>query len=123
MDLEPHPILTHFPIAAISFVLLFEVLTYLWPKRYDLRKSTGLLLILGATFTIASFITGLDAGSEANHTFTVPDEAISYHYTAARISLCLVPIVAIFFFASQLAQQGRKKVFTALYVFFLLDGN
>lgn len=112
--MELHPIITHFPVAAIVFVMLAEL--YKAFAKDDPAFDTVIagILMLGTICTVVAFFTGLDAAEEADITFKVPDSAVALHYNAARITLVLIPMATALRFAAGMAKH-RQRCFIWLY--------
>ncbi len=116
-----HPMIVHFPIALLIVGFLTDLASMF--MKQDFFKQTGFyLLILGALGTVATLLSGEQAGSGLAGQ-GVLGQAIERHEAAAELALWLVSITALFRIALVLLKKytGVFQI-AALVLFFLSVG-
>lgn len=112
--MNPHPLLTSFPLVLLWLVLAAELWLLLvrpWPWATSMIR---VHLVAAVFATMAAFFSGYQASELANQTFRVPDSVISLHHAWGRALLFLVVVTAA---AHEVAlrAQFHRSAFRTLY--------
>ncbi len=123
-----HPVLTTFPFALLSVVVLLE----LWAA---FRASDKLQFVISLNLVVAclgigfAFLSGYQASELANKTFVIPDDVISQHHSYGRLALFLTaPCLALKYFSLKATynRQGFRFAYLGflalIYAFTIMTG-
>ena len=102
-----HPPLAAFPYVLLTVIVLVEIFL-IWKPIPGAEKLVYLLLGFGVLATAATFFSGYPTSEQANQTFIVADEAISWHHNLGRLLLFMVVPCAALRWVSVIATQNTR---------------
>lgn len=100
-----HAMLIHFPIALLIIGFLSEII-FAFIKKSFFKQAAFYLLLLGTMGTIASYLSGNEAGEGIEEGSL--GKAIELHEQAATISLWLAVITALVYLAIYLSNYSKN---------------
>jgi uncharacterized membrane protein len=123
-----HPVVSGAPLAFLLAAVLLEFLlvaarrfsfpTSKWCCNH-LSSTVTVLIVLFFLAIILAFLSGYQARSLADQSFSVPEDAIVRHFLLARLTLfsafALITVRLVF-----LSARYARKTFASLYAFFLI---
>lgn len=113
-----HPVLTSFPFALLSCVLVAELLVLFWPKPFA-GIATLWVLVCSILGTLAAFFSGYQASDLANASFVVSDSLIENHHSWGRLLLfAIFPCLALKYAAVN--AKYSRNFFKASYLVLLV---